>query len=116
MNTTRFLGYVSCAALTTCALAAILAGSKPGMVSDQDKQTQLQTGYRKLPLYFERNDGQADKGVNFVARGKGYTVGLTPIDAVLTLSSNTHNREKDDASEDVRLRMKLVGANRISHV
>src|ERR1700691_2618269 len=39
----------------------------------------------KLPMRFERNDGQTDARVKFLSRGEGYTLFITPTEAVLTL-------------------------------
>ena len=39
-----------------------------------------------LPLAFERNDGQADSQVKYLARGRGYTLFLTSSEAVLSLA------------------------------
>ncbi len=36
-----------------------------------------------LPLFFEANQGQADSQVRFMARGKGYTLLLTPTETIL---------------------------------
>ena len=41
------------------------------------------------PLAFEINAGQTDAGVDFVARGSGYTVWLTDGDAVIGLQNET---------------------------
>ena len=41
--------------------------------------------YGELPLSFEENRGQADARVNYLARGKGYTLFLTRNEAVLAL-------------------------------
>src|SRR6476661_4028416 len=46
----------------------------------QDKkisQAKLLSGYGKLPLTFEKNLGQTDARVKFLARGSGYTVFLS---------------------------------------
>jgi hypothetical protein len=56
--------------------------------------------YGKLPLSFEANMGQSAEPVRFLSRGKGYTLFLTPSEAVLSL------RNKSSV-----LRMKLAGAN-----
>src|SRR4051794_20254616 len=58
--------------------------------------------YGRLPLAFEANRGQAAAGVDFLARGSGYALGLTPTEAVLALRSDTGG--------DV-LRLRVVGAN-----
>src|SRR5688572_11886383 len=47
----------------------------------------LNTGYGQLPIAFETNQGQADSQVQFLARGPGYGLFLTPTDAVLTFNS-----------------------------
>ncbi len=53
-----------------------------------------------LPLGFEPNVGQAEAGVDFVARGPGYRLALSPTEAIVTLS---------DAGGP--LEMRLVGSN-----
>src|SRR5919109_3824873 len=57
--------------------AAIPGASCP---ADQER---LQIAYRKLPLHFEVNQGQAEGTVKFLAQGRGYSVSLTPSGAVL---------------------------------
>src|SRR5262249_10583446 len=51
-------------------------------------------GYGQLPLSFEMNQGQTDPQVNFLARGSGYALFLTPGEAVLSLQKTG----KPDAS------------------
>jgi hypothetical protein len=55
--------------------------------------------YGKLPLSFEPNQGQTDTRVQFVARGAGYTIFLSPASATFALRRNT-----DGASAGVRRR------------
>jgi hypothetical protein len=98
----------------------------------QTNRASISASYMRLPLSFERNQGQTDSRVKFLARGNGYTLFLTPIEAVLAL------RKADKSSSAPRsgvglpsgrsapidraimvpqkvettvLRMKLVGAN-----
>ncbi len=59
--------------------------------------------YGKLPLSFERNQGQSDDAVQFLSRGKGYTLFLTPTQAVFSLRNTDKNTSV--------LRMNLVGAD-----
>ncbi len=73
--------------------------------------------YAHLPLRFEANQGQTDQRVRFLSRGSGYTLFLTPTEAVVSVSepagglsdpkrqgfSLTHNRIST-------LRMELFGA------
>jgi hypothetical protein len=59
--------------------------------------------FGKVPLNFEPNRGQTDAAVQFLARGPGYSLYLTPGEAVLQLQK---------AKESSTLRMMLVGADR----
>lgn len=63
--------------------------------------------YGNLPLAFEVNEGQTASHVDFLARGDGYMVSLTPSAAVLTLNNGS--------DRDV-LSLRLVGANPQTHV
>src|SRR5260370_27574716 len=45
--------------------------------------------YGKLPLSFESNQGQTDKTVNFLARGKGYSLFLAATEATFVLTHQT---------------------------
>jgi hypothetical protein len=83
-------------------------------------KSQVAENYGRLPLSFEANAGQeADPRVKFLSRGAGYTLFLTPTEAVLGL-----NRQKsEDAglqpanfrtgreTQGLVLRMRLLGAN-----
>ncbi len=60
------------------------------------------TAYGNLPLAFEANQGQAAPAVDFLARGSGYTLALTPSAAVLSIQNGSAN--------DV-LSFQMVGAN-----
>ncbi|MGH7770807.1 MAG: hypothetical protein ACREQA_01055, partial [Candidatus Binatia bacterium] len=48
-------------------------------------KAKVQAVFGKMPLHFEANQGQADARVKFLSRGHGYTLFLTPNEAVLTL-------------------------------
>jgi len=55
----------------------------------------VQASYGKLPLSFEANQGQWDPAVQFVTRGGGHTLFLTPSEAVLSLrTGGTKNQER----------------------
>jgi hypothetical protein len=81
----------------------------------------LQESYGKLPLSFEANHGQTDSRVQFLSRGPGYTLFLTPREAVVALrgretvnrSSSTSPRptEGEGQGEGATLRMQFAGAN-----
>ena len=53
------------------------------VASDSTVQPHLAEAYGKMPLSFERNQGQADTRVRFISRGRGYTLFLAPDQAVL---------------------------------
>ena len=83
--------------------------------------------YGKLPLSFEANQGQTDKQVNFLTRGNGYSVFLTPTEAVLTQrqtpsQSATAKRQSVVKPQSIAksktsvLRLQLVGSNPTSQV
>ena len=64
---------------------------------DAATKARLNEMYAQLPLSFEANAGQADSRIDFISRGSGYTLFLTPGEAVLALRSTA-------------LRMKFVGS------
>jgi uncharacterized repeat protein (TIGR01451 family) len=57
----------------------------------------LSTAYGKLPISFEVNQGQTDASVQFLARSAGYTLFLTPGEAVLSLHAPHGNATKPGA-------------------
>src|ERR1043166_7824551 len=80
--------------------------------------------FGKLPMHFEVNRGQTDNQVEFLARGSGYTIFLTPTEAVLSLRkfdvkpdrARLKRRAQQVKSKYEHLttsvlRMRLVGAN-----
>jgi hypothetical protein len=68
-------------------------------------QAQREADYGKIPLTFEANQGQTDARVRYLARGAGYTVFLTPGEAVLRLA-----RRSDHGVKGAVLRMRMAGA------
>jgi photosystem II stability/assembly factor-like uncharacterized protein len=98
----------------------------PKPQSDPSKPLRLAETYRKLPLSFEANHGQTTDQVKFLSRGHGYTLFLTPTEAVLNLRKVEHSRQYGERSAvspshlsqknhsaiaETILRMKLRGAN-----
>ena len=65
---------------------------------EASKQQNL-TAYGNLPLSFEANQGQTDPQVKFLSRGSGYTLFLTPTEAVLALgkAAPKHGLGEDSA-------------------
>src|SRR5687767_10942663 len=52
----------------------------------------------KLPLPFERNQGQSDPRVRFLARGSGYGLFLTPKEVVMVLAPSRARGESPEGS------------------
>ena len=67
--------------------------------------------YGRIPLAFEPNVGQVNRGVRFFAHGGGYGVYVAPDQTVITLHQN--DPEYLGTAPDV-IRMRLVGAVRSS--
>src|SRR5437016_461769 len=65
----------------------------------------VRTAYGKLPLSFEPNQGQTDRGVDYVARGKGYTLFLTPGEAVLSLARRNPGKAQILGPQEVMRRL-----------
>ncbi len=94
---------------------------------DEATKVRVLETYGKLPLSFEANQGQVDQQVNFLARGSGYSVFLTPTEAVLTLRAtrtqpSTLNHQPGAEPESVAkadtsvLRLQLVNSNPTAQV
>ena len=76
--------------------------------------------YAKMALTFEPNRGQTDSQVEFLSRGPGYTLFLTPTEAVLALRTPEGKRSAAERKSATRpeppakrhvLRLRLVDAN-----
>lgn len=59
-------------------------------------------GLARLPLSFERNDGQFDPRVKFLARGPGYAMWLTAHEAVVSVAN-------DGDARPATFRMRMIG-------
>src|SRR5438552_3945750 len=83
----------------------------PDAVSAKD----VREAYGRLVLSFEANLGQTDARVNFLSRGRGYTLFLTSDDAVLMLGGAAPlTRGELTAAQTGRnaaLRMSVVGSD-----
>ena len=88
----------------------------PGASCPAD-QERLQIAYRKLPLHFEVNQGQAEGTVKFLAQGRGYSLSLTPSEAVLNLHKPLSESPRQAGTSAVIppptavVRMQLVGSS-----
>jgi hypothetical protein len=77
-------------------------------------KARLAGAYGHLPLAFEPNRGQTDARVDFLARGAGYTLFLTPRSALLALRRAAPPARGARVAKTTRaavLRMALVGGN-----
>src|SRR5205814_325186 len=79
---------------TSCTLQDRGQGPRPLPALEPAVATKatVQAAYGNLPLSFEANEGQSDAQVQFLARGHGYSLFLTPSEAVLTLPNAERGR------------------------
>lgn len=70
--------------------------------------------YGQLPLRFEANLGQTDRSAEFLSRGNGYSLFLTPTESVFVLRQPPTKTSASQSAPAAVLRMKLLGANRAS--
>lgn len=75
---------------------------------DAATKARVLQAYAKLPLSFEANQGQTNKQVKFLTRGNGYSVFLTPTEAVLSL------RQTQKSSTATQPAVKLTGKTQTS--
>lgn len=71
-------------------------------------QARVATAFGNLPLSFEANRGQTAAGVDFLARGHGYTLFLSAEEAVLSLHAGGAGPDPHDTAT-AHLRMNVVG-------
>jgi hypothetical protein len=84
----------------------ILASAVPSAVASTEHR------YAQIPLAFERNVGQTDAEVLFLARGPGYGIFLTATEAVLSLPSKAGlAKASAHAGAPTVVRMSLLGAS-----
>src|SRR5262245_10457050 len=108
--------------LTSCLFLAAIAIPlfAMGEANPQSTSSVAAAQLFNLPMQFVKNAGQTDKRVEFLSRGPGYTLFLTPTQAVFSLSStraaSAHHRHNVKQPEKrlvdrTDLQMNLVGAN-----
>src|SRR5438445_5965893 len=131
MNPTRRITVVGVKGMILL-LALALASCAPAPATrtsteiPQATKQEVLAAYGKVPLSFEANQGQTDPQVRFLSRGSGYTLFLTPTEAVLTLTKAGAHAKRQISGEATLvepekhagtvLRMKLLGANPMSRV
>lgn len=93
-------------------LAGIFAGANAfgdtasrGEANDK----RIQAAYSRLPLAFEANLGQANPRVRYLCRGSGYTLFLTPNEAVLTLAPSKPRADSSSTWEKASHEPRAMG-------
>ncbi len=85
-----------------------------------ESKARLNHSYGKLPIRFEANMGQTDERVKFLAREKGYSLFLTPQEAVMVLPVGPAKSAADSVkkvslenneTQLAAIRMSLLNAN-----
>ena len=103
-----------------CAILLLLT-SAPAFAANKTDIRPIAPTYGQIPLHFEANQGQTDSEVKFLSRGKGYTLFLTPTEAVLSLRKSmkvdkeiipSADEVGDPGTRTSTVRMKLIGADR----
>ncbi len=80
-----------CVALSTAfagLFSTVAQGQTQPVAPTSPQGSAISKNYGKLPLSFEPNRGQTDAQVQFVARGAGYTIYLSPTSATFALENN----------------------------
>ena len=100
--------------------AAAALPTPPSSSAREEIRGRVSQSYGQLPLSFEINSGQVDSRVKFLSRGGGYSLFLTPQEAVLALRIPTEMKSAATKAEKLAsqasspnsvLRMRLVGAS-----
>jgi hypothetical protein len=95
------------------------AGTPPPSVEPIAPKAQLIASMMKAPISFEANQGQTDETVNFIARGDGYNLFLTPTESVMVIQQRVSGPANEKSQANINpsqkklnvVRMKLEGAN-----
>lgn len=93
---------------------SVSSEATPNVVPQLQNNTpapQVDKKFGAVPLSFELNEGQTDKRVRFIARGRGYGLFLTSDEVVFAL----RNASTTDEAGDI-VRMRLVGARKPSRI
>jgi len=78
-----------CVGTQTYAPVAVSTKKAKVFTPDPAAQARVIETYGQLSLRFEANQGQTDPQVKFLSRGRGYTLFLTPSEAVLALKKSS---------------------------
>ena len=97
--------------LITAGTVALQPAAAASIDQPNGKKEGALAAFANLPLGFEANRGQTNPRVKFLARGRGYTLFLTPTEAVLVSTNPTTMAEGSEKTGETILRMEIVGAN-----
>ena len=81
-------------------------------IQDSKVDSKWSEAYGKLPMGFEKNKGQTNSDVRFLARGQGYELFLTPQEAVVELR-NSKSIDFSPAETHCKLRDLHSGKRRV---
>src|SRR5688572_18054650 len=104
-----------------CIAALGSSASRPPRIPFSSKQVNLGQGpasrssteaFRKLPLQFEPNVGQADPSVQYLSRGRGYTLLFGDTGATLLLRGKEKQHPVRIMTVGGRRRLQSQGAER----
>src|SRR5712664_2321128 len=79
--------------LASCSAVAIVAALFARETANKPVATQSAASYGKLPLSFEPNHGQAAREVNFLSRGRGYTLLLARDETIFAFRKSNPRSE-----------------------
>ncbi len=113
------VGAAACAAMAISASSAprtSVAAKQPDTIAAPKAQAAHNHPPRinlaKLPMRFERNDGQTDPRVKFLSRGAGYTLFITPGEAVLTMRQPAEKNPQIAQSTQRRNKLPITTATK----
>jgi hypothetical protein len=105
---------ISCVALTASVLANRTDQSAHSAKNDiASRRLGVARAYGQLPLSFEPNVGQARTGIDYIARGAGFSIYLSPVAATMALADTALSSRSGRPNAQV-VRINLEGANRDS--
>lgn len=78
---------VACYASDTFSIEMAPVAGDDSSARQRPASSEIIDAYKRLPMSFEKNKGQADKDIDFIARGPGYRVLLAHGEATLDLAS-----------------------------
>jgi hypothetical protein len=91
------------------------SASLPDNAQATAQRAKTAASFIRLPLMFEKNQGQTDPRVKFLSRGPGYTLFLTQREAVVSLSHSPNPTDAEGA-QATALHLEFSGAENAAQV